>query len=100
MDYQISWSPEAVEDIEEIARYIEKDSPSYAQAVIEQIIDASRQLNQLPLRGRIVPELDDEAYRELFIYSYRLIFRVKENQILIVAVIHGKRQLESVDNQF
>lgn len=100
MDCQINWSPEAVEDIEEIAQYIEKDSPFYAQAVIEQIIAASRQLNELPLRGRVVPELEDETYRELFIYSYRLIYYVKASQILIVAVIHGKRRLENIDNRF
>ncbi|MBL1140704.1 MAG: type II toxin-antitoxin system RelE/ParE family toxin [Proteobacteria bacterium] len=99
MDYQVTWSPEAVEDIEEIARYIEKDSPSYAQAVIEQIIDASRQLNQLPLRGRVVPELEDEAYRELFIYSYRLIYRVKDKQVIILAIIHGRRLLEKVEGR-
>jgi addiction module RelE/StbE family toxin len=100
MDYQVNWSPEAVEDIEETARYIEKDSPSYAQAVIEQIIAASRQLNQFPLRGRVVPELEDENFRELFIYSYRLIYRVTEKQILIIAVIHGKRHLENVEGRF
>jgi plasmid stabilization system protein ParE len=35
MDYQIRWSPEAAEDIEEIAAYIHKDSPLYAQKVVE-----------------------------------------------------------------
>jgi len=100
MAYQVTWSPEAVEDIEEIASYIEKDSPSYAQAVTEQIITASRQLNQSPLRGRIVPELGDESYRELFIYSYRMIYRVTETQLLIVAIIHGRRLLDNVDGRF
>jgi len=38
MDYQIRWSPEAVEDIEEIATYIHKDSPIYAQKVVEELI--------------------------------------------------------------
>ena len=99
MACQVSWSPEAVEDIEEIASYIEKDSPSYAQAVSEQIITASRQLDQFPLRGRTVPELDDEEYRELFIYSYRLIYRVKEHQVLIIAVIHGRRLLENMEGR-
>lgn len=90
---------EALGDIEEIASYIEKDSPSYAQAVTEQIITASRQLNQFPLIGRIVPELGDETYRELFIYSYRLIYRVTGYQLLIVAVIHGRRLLDNVDGR-
>ena len=31
------WSPEAVEDIEAIAAYIERDSPWYAKAVASKI---------------------------------------------------------------
>ena|SRR5581483_360638 len=95
MDYQIRWSPEAAEDIEEIAAYIRKDSPLYAQQVVEELITASRRLMQFPLRGRNVPEL--ASHRECFVYSYRLIYRVDENHVLIVAVIHGKRLLESVE---
>ena len=95
MDYQIEWSPEAVEDIEEIAAYIRKDSPIYAQKVVEELISAARRLSQLPLRGRNVPEL--HSYRECFVYSYRLIYRVNERDVLIVAVIHGKRQIELVE---
>ncbi|WP_258868059.1 type II toxin-antitoxin system RelE/ParE family toxin [Alkalilimnicola ehrlichii] len=66
MAYQVAWSPEAVEDVEEIAAYIEKDSPQYAQAVADRIVAYSRRLNHLPLRGRVVPELDDPSYREGF----------------------------------
>ncbi len=66
MDYQVNWSPEAVEDVEEIAQYIEKDSPHYAQAVIDDIVAASRSLKQLAIRGRQVPEIEDDIYRELF----------------------------------
>ena len=96
MDYQIRWSPEAAEDIEEIAAYIHKDSPLYAQKVVEELIAASRRLMQFPLRGRAVPELTS-THRECFVYSYRMIYRVEEQHVLIVAVIHGKRLLESVE---
>ncbi len=96
MDYQIEWSPEAAEDIEEIAAYLHKDSSLYAQKVVEELIDASRRLTQFPLRGRTVPELTS-THRECFVYSYRLIYRIEEQHLLIVAVIHGKRLLESVE---
>jgi toxin ParE1/3/4 len=96
MDYEISWSPEAWEDIEEIAAFIHKDSPLYASQVVEKLIDASRRLTQFPLRGRNVPELRS-THRECFVYSYRLIYRVRDQHVLIVAVIHGKRLLESVE---
>jgi len=96
MDYSISWSPEAVEDIEDIASFISKDSPFYAQKVVEKLIDAARNLAQFPLRGREVPELLS-THRECFVYSYRMIYRIDGQTVLIVAVIHGKRLLESVD---
>lgn len=96
MDYQIRWSPEAVEDIEDITAYIHKDSPLYAQKVVEELVAASRRLTQFPLRGRQVPELTS-THRECFVYSYRMIYRVEDQHVLIVAVIHGKRLLESVE---
>ncbi|MCD6376093.1 MAG: hypothetical protein J7L94_11245 [Caldisericaceae bacterium] len=34
------------------------------------------------------------------LYSYRLVYQVKERQILIIAVIHGKRQFEDVIKEY
>ncbi|MBN4069142.1 type II toxin-antitoxin system RelE/ParE family toxin [Beggiatoa alba] len=94
MDYEVAWSPEALEDAEEIAAYIHKDSPHYASVVIEKLINASDTLTQFPHRGRTVPELELSDYREIFVYSYRLIYRTDKQSVLIVAVIHGSRLLE------
>jgi addiction module RelE/StbE family toxin len=94
MVYRIKWSLEAIEDVEAIAKYIEKDSEFYAKAVVNRIFQATEKLKQFPKIGRIVPELDREDIRELIIYSYRIIYQLKEKQILIIAVIHGKRLFE------
>jgi len=40
-----------------------------------------------------VPEFDNETIRELFVYSYRIIYAVEEGQVTVAAVIHGKRML-------
>lgn len=40
-----------------------------------------------------MPEFDDESFRELFAYSYRIIYRVERDAVTVVAVIHGKRML-------
>lgn len=42
----------------------------------------------------MVPEFDDENLRELIVYNYRIIYRVEQDQALMVAVIHGKRVLQ------
>ncbi len=44
--------------------------------------------------GRIVPELNRENIRELFVYSYRLIYEIRDKTVRIVAVVHGKRLLD------
>jgi addiction module RelE/StbE family toxin len=94
MEYRVTWSPEAVEDLKSIAEYIERDSSFYARSVVSKIIAVSRNIKKFPLLGRVVPELGDENIRERFVYSYRLVYNIKQKNILIVAVIHGKRLLE------
>ena len=49
MAYRVIWSSKAVEDVDSIATYIARDSPSYAAAVVRQILDATSQLEDLSL---------------------------------------------------
>ena len=100
MDFEVTWSPEATEDLELIAEYIARDSEFYARAVVTEILSVSRNIREFPLIGRVVPEICDENIRERFIYSYRLVYRVEPERILVVAVIHGKRLLENLSERF
>ena len=96
MDIEVKWSPEAIEDLEAIAEYIARDSGYYARAVVTEILSVSRSVGEVPLIGRIVPETGDENIRERFVYSYRLIYQITSEEIVIVAVMHGKRLLENL----
>lgn len=93
MAFRVVWSPRAADDVEAIARYISADSPAYARAVVRRIIELTRTLRRFPQSGRKVPELDDENVRELMAYSYRIIYQVEEERVIIAAVVHGKRSL-------
>jgi toxin ParE1/3/4 len=55
MAYQVVWSPKALEDADAIAAYIARDSASYAAAVVQKILDTTRNLSTFPFAGRIVP---------------------------------------------
>ena len=94
MEIKIRWSPEASDDVVRIAEFISRDSENYAKIVVEKILSATEILPEFPYSGRVVPEFTEESIRELFIYSYRLIYETREEIILIVAVIHGKRMLD------
>ena len=96
MAYEVKWSPDALEDLEDIAAFIARDSTRYASAVVEKVIEVADSLQEMPLRGRVVPEFGDENIRELFVYSYRLIYRMYENRGLVLALIHGRRLLNEL----
>ena len=100
MELPIKWSPEAVEDLEQIVEYIEKDSEYYATAVVSETLNIVQKIEEYPLSGRKVPEIDDEKIREYLLYSYRIIYQIQEHYILIVAIIHSKRQIENIKNRF
>ncbi len=95
MAFKIEWSEEALEDIESIATYIEKDSPIYAKSVVSKFFEKAEILQEFSELGRKVPEFNDPTIREIFVYSYRLIYKLSKEKILLVAVVHGKRLLEN-----
>jgi toxin ParE1/3/4 len=93
MAHRVVWSQRALKDLEAIAEYIAQDSPTYAAGVVRTIVNQTKRLSRFPHSGRKVPEFDDENMRELLAYSYRVIYRIQEEEVLIAAVIHGKRLL-------
>ncbi|MBY9005983.1 MAG: type II toxin-antitoxin system RelE/ParE family toxin [Candidatus Lokiarchaeota archaeon] len=48
-------------------------------------------LRSFPQLGRKVPELDDPNIRELILRNYRLIYRIFEEKIQIIRILHGSR---------
>ena len=93
MAWQVIWTEAGWNDLDEVASYIEKDSPHYAAAFVSEIRDAARSLTQFAARGRIVPEFRQESVRELLVGNYRLVYQVGESTVHILGIIHGARDL-------
>ena len=53
-----------------------------------------------PLAGRMAPELNDPNVRERFLYSYRVIYEVVPERGTVLAVLHGRRLIESLGERF
>ena len=87
----VKWSKPAKLDLKQIHGYISRDSRFYAEKVSLEIVEKSEKLGFFPEAGRIVPEIGDSNIREIFVYSYRLIYEIFPNSIEILALIYGKR---------
>lgn len=87
----VIWSKPAKRDLRNIHDHIASDSKFYAKKVVQNIVEKSEDLQDFPLMGRMVPELQDSDIRELIFYSYRLIYRVSSDTIEVLTLIHGKQ---------
>jgi plasmid stabilization system protein ParE len=73
---EVVWAESALTTLSEAIEYIAKDSPSYAATLAVQADRAAASLQELPHRGRHVPEFGDENVREIPAgKSYRLIYK-------------------------
>ena len=62
---KLIWWPDAADDLEQIVRYIGRDSPEYASRVAAAIVEAVERTATFLLIGREVPELRDPSVREV-----------------------------------
>lgn len=88
----VIWAKPAATDLERAVTYIYEDSPAYAKSFYNKVKERSRTLNQFAERGRVVPEHNDSKIREIFIYRYRLIYKIYDEAVIILALIHGAQQ--------
>ncbi len=91
---EIKWTDNALKELDNIANFISKDSPKYAQILVKQIYEMISHLEQFPKFGRKVPEYNDPNLREILYKSYRIIYLIKQKHIEIISIIHGSRLLK------
>ena len=90
---RIVWSSVARNDLKALVSFIKADSPGYAQTFGLHIQQRVEQLHRVPESGRKVPEDKSGTYRELIVGNYRVVYRVDEDIVTIVTLIHGARIL-------
>ncbi len=90
---KIIWSPLSVDRASEIAHYIAQDKPSAAEKWVDTVFSKVEQLKTSPEIGRIVPEINNNQFRELIYLNYSIIYRIEKKQISILTIRHGKQIL-------
>lgn len=93
----VIWSDPAKADLFAIHNFIANDSPYYAKKVAQDIRQKTDVLNDLPKMGKKVVEVNDEAIRELSLYSYRIIYEVASQQVEILTIIHKRMDFKAQD---
>lgn len=95
---QIKWTRLAVDDLKDIYDYIAKDSIKYAKIQVIRIKTRTKILKTLPFSGKMVPEYNDERFRELIEGNYRIIYKIVDDSMVdILTIHHSARDLQGRD---
>lgn len=100
MTFQVFLTDDASRDVEELYDYIAShDTPEKADYVLDQIDKAFASLSENPERGAYPKELlavGLREYREIFFKPYRIIYRVMTNNVYVMVVADGRRDMQTL----
>jgi len=88
---RVRWTRRSIEDLRAIGHYIAEDNPTAARQWLERLRQRAHHAAVTPRAGRRVPELAREDIREVFLRSYRIVYRLAGDGIEVLTVFEGHR---------
>ena len=82
-------------DLIEIGEHIAMDNAARAVSFVQELVAQCKQLSNMPRRYPLVPRYERWGIRRCVHGSYLIFYRVREEAIEILHVLHGARDFES-----
>ena len=101
MSFSVLLTDDAARDLEDLCDYIDLHDVPYKAVYffLEQIEKACSSLSEKPHRGAYHKELLSigvREYREIFFKPYRIIYRVIENNVYVLLIADGRRDMQTL----
>lgn len=93
----LRWTERAARDLMETGAYIAESDPTAARAWVERLRQRALKASKMPRTGRVVPEVARDDVREVFERSYRVVYRVVDDGIVVLTVFEGHRLLGELE---
>ncbi|HET6568878.1 MAG TPA: type II toxin-antitoxin system RelE/ParE family toxin [Rhodothermales bacterium] len=85
---RVHWTNTALDHLIAIHEFAAQNSIIYADRLVDRLTRRSEQIAVFPKSGRIVPEWRREDVREIIEPPYRIVYRLLEGRIDVLAVLH------------
>ncbi len=93
---KVLWSKKASNELESIYKYIKKDSSQNAILVFNEIYDLAISLSNFPFKFPKDPAINDEKVRFAVIWSYKIIYSVEKESVVILRVFNTKQNSDKL----
>jgi addiction module RelE/StbE family toxin len=90
---KLTWTRSAQENMREIQHRMRcRQSDEAADMIVDAIISKAKMLLQHPESGHNFDDRDYPDARQILAFSYRIIYRVRDEEIEVLNVFHAARQ--------
>jgi toxin ParE1/3/4 len=89
---KVRWSDRALRTLADLHARIAVDSEERANQTVDRLLRRGDQLASFPELGRMVAHYNRPDVRELVERPYRIIYRVRRNEVEIIDVFHSAQQ--------
>ncbi len=91
---QLKFTPSARRQFLDGISYIKKDNPTAARSFRKKSENVLKRLIEFPESGKVIREYPDLPFREIVVPPYRFFYRIKDDNIWIVAVWHSSQDTD------
>jgi toxin ParE1/3/4 len=100
MGSKVILTPQSLDDLADIVRFIATNNPERARSFGNELIDHSLSIATFPEIGRVVPEIGDPAVREIIHGSYRILYEIfaEREAVYVLRFWHGARGAPEIRN--
>ncbi len=87
---------QAQRELDAIIAYYERvRAVDFAEVFEERVITKIRKLERFPRMGRVVPEIRDDAIREVLYRNHRIVYVVdrEEEEVVVLTIFHSSQPL-------
>ena len=88
----VVWRKKAISELDSIYKYICKDSPQNAILVFNSVLNLVESLPNFPLKFPIEPILNQINIRFAVLWSYKIVYLIEKNEIIILRVFNTKQK--------
>lgn len=81
----VQWTRKALRQLRAVRARIAAEAPERAAVFCERLMDAAAMLEQHPFLGALLPE--DSAHRQLVVQDYRIVYRIDEDNVRVMAIV-------------
>lgn len=93
----LRWTERSIADLFAIGDYITLDDAAAARSWVERLRRRALDASHVPNAGRVVPEIGRTDVREVFLGAYRIVYRVVDDDIVVLTVFEGHKLLDELD---